>query len=202
MNIEYIGIDGAIIDEHFKVPDDMIENYVSLMKTYSDYIITPTSCRFEHKYISLGLGFSNYVSAEIQGVYENGVVFKFICHIDNAACKYDDATSAYLIVMDDGSKPIFIINGIDARCNDKSLGCERDSFLIETNKEYVDLYFSILGKRIDFDNFIVPESKKNIISRRRLQKKVELIQSKIKAKVCKAINKIESSKVIKKKELK
>lgn len=202
MNIEYIGIDGAIIDEHFKVPDDMIDRYVSLSKSYLDYIIKPTSCRFEHKYISLGLGFSNFVSAEIQGVYENGVVFKFICHIDNAACKYDDATSAYLIVMDDGSKPIFIINGIDARCNVESLGCERDCFLIKTNKEYVDLYFSKLGKRIDFDNFIVPESKKNISSRRRLQKKVELIQSKIKAKVCKAINKIESSKVIKKKELK
>ena len=202
MNIEYIGVDGAIIDEHFKVPDEMIDRYVSMTKSYLDYIIKPTSCRFEHNYISLALGYSNYVSAEIQGVYENGVVFEFICHIDNAACKYDDATSAYLIVMDDGSKPIFIINGIDARCNDVSLGSERECFLIKTNKEYINLYFSKLGKRIDFDNFLVPESKKNIISRRRLQEKIELVQSKIKAKVCKATKKVESSKVIKKKELK
>lgn len=202
MDIKYIGVEGATIDEHFKAPDEMIEKYVSMMRSYYDYIMKSTSCRYEHRYISLALGFSNYVSAEIQGVYENGVVFEFICHIDNAASRYDTATSAYLIVKDDGSKPIFIISGIDGRCNEEKLGYDRNNFLIKTNKEYIEEYFSKLGERIDLDIFIVSESEKNIIKRRRLQKKIELIQNKVKAKVCKAINTIESSKVIKKKELK
>lgn len=202
MNLEYIGVDGAIIDDHFIVPDEMIDKYVSSIRRYFDHVTIPSAYHGYHYYNNLILNFGNYISAKIQGVYENGVVFEFVCHIDDAACKYDTATSAYLIVMDDGSKPVFIIDSIDARCNDKRLGYKREKYWLRTNKEYVDKYFSKLGERIDLDNFIGSRLKENIINRRRLQKKVELIQSKVRAKVCKSIDTIENFKVIKKKELK
>ena len=78
-------------------------------------------------------------------VYEDGVVYDIVCPIDAAANKYNTATSALLIVRNDGTVKL-ILDGVDRRVNPHAP--KSDRLWATINNEIIDKELSSLGTKL------------------------------------------------------
>lgn len=180
MNLEFIGVNGAILNSHFENCEELIASFSGLNQSELEILCTPEYDEGEYHYAVIDLGFTNHVIAKIEGVYEEGVAFRFTCYVDNAGAKYDSATSG-LLILKNNIKPVFIIDMLDVRANVKSLGeYKPNTYFICVNTDKVNHLLSNLGERIDMDNFIGKRKQKNIFNKKNLENKIELTQTKIK----------------------
>ena len=132
------------------------------------------------KYESVNMEYPENIQIEIDGVYENGIVYDITCYPDEAAGKYDTYTKAKLVCIND-QEPIMIING----------------YLEENN----DIQ-KALGSRIDG---LLSDTKDNIFNRKTREKKRILIREKIDLfveKSLEALDKLEETKEEQKEEQK
>ena len=141
------------VDSHFVNPQELIKKAREYIKKYYDHIVN---------YYLIELGYPERITVNLSQVREQGVVYKLKCHIDPAAGKYDTATSALLIVKNNGEVK-FIISEVDARVNLVEKG---DSFWTKVNQQEIENELANLGKRVDtilfsdWDNYFVRRKKK------------------------------------------
>ena len=189
MEYDFIGIENAIIDNSFSMPDELIEKFVNIAKEQIKELCIAKPSSDGYKYEELKFDCSgSLISAKVQGVYEGGVVFNLKNRVDNASYQYDDFTSACLIVGNE-DKPMFIINGIDGRIREhKKLG--NGEWIVEVNKELVEKTIGDLGSRVDENGYIGVRKNSNFFNKKRNQKIVELMEEKIQLLVNNALDKL------------
>ncbi len=132
---------GGVIQKQFENPKELISESIEVIRTRIDAIVK--------RHNSVYIDYNEDITIELEGVYEKGVVYHLICHVDDAASKYNTYTSAYLIVRRDGLVR-FVISGLDRRVNKGAEPIREGSMIGKCNEE-VSIDSEQLGRIIDFE---------------------------------------------------
>ena len=124
------------VDESFLDHDKLIANARRAIRDNIKQI-----CNGHKVYFGPG----NNLFITLFDVYEGGVIYDIVCPIDAAANKYNTATSALLIVRNDGTVKL-ILDGVDRRVNPEAP--ETTTFWAQINDEIIDKELSLLGPKL------------------------------------------------------
>ena len=180
MNIQYIGVEGAKLDNAFNGSDTLINLLNKRLKdeVFFNELGSPAYLNNKNFYRTFDLieGETDY-KVEIESIHEKGMVIELICAVDAGMNKYNTATSGLLILKDD-DVPKFIITGIDAREN-KEMAKKEDIIWTKVNEEITKELISDLGKRIDEPYLVGEKPKDTLLTKNHNQKKMMEVKNKL-----------------------
>ena len=180
MNIQYIGVEGAKLDNAFNGSNTLINLLNKRLKdeVFFNELGNPAYLNNKNFYRTFDLieGETDY-KVEIESIHEKGMVIELICAVDAGMNKYNTATSGLLILKDD-DVPKFIITGIDAREN-KEMAKKEDIIWIKVNEEITKELISDLGKRIDEPYLVGENPKDTLLTKNHNQKKMMEVKNKL-----------------------
>ena len=192
MNVEMIGIENAKISDVFENYEYLIDNVSKFIQSNLDTFCTSIN----HSYQSFKLETypNDYISIEIQGIYENGIIIRIIAHRDHNT--YHDAIcTSGLLIIKENEYPKFIIDSISSleKENEKFKVNNKSNIFIKINQNEVELEINKLGKRID-EKYVGKEKPNVFNSVKRQQYKNNIMKEKIKLVILKSIENLEHSK--------
>ena len=170
---------GWEVQEQFNNPEDLIRRAHDVIRANREYITN---------YRDLNMNYPEFITINLEGVYENGIVYNIFCHVDAAAEHYNTMTSAKLIVRRDGTVK-FIIEGVDCRVNKSEKSKEAPYLLGRVNQNKLEEEMKKLGKRIDLP---LIDKKSNVFNRRHKEKVRELTKQKVQVLIYESIMHLES----------
>ena len=180
MNIQYIGVEGATLDNAFTGSDTLVNLLNKRLKdeVFFNELGNPAYLNNKNFYRTFDLieGEIDY-KVEIESIHEKGMVIELICAVDAGMNKYNTATSGLLILKDD-DVPKFIITGIDAREN-KEMAKKEDIIWTKVNEEITKELISDLGKRIDEPYLVGEKPKDTLLTKNHNQKKMMEVKNKL-----------------------
>ena len=180
MNIQYIGMEGAKLDNAFNGSDTLINLLNKRLKdeVFFNELGNPAYLNNKNFYRTFDLieGETDY-KVEIESIHEKGMVIELICAVDAGMNKYNTATSGLLILKDD-DVPKFIITGIDAREN-KEMAKKEDIIWTKVNEEITKELISDLLKRIDEPYLVGEKPKDTLLTKNHNQKKMMEVKNKL-----------------------
>ena len=136
MNIQYIGIEGAKLDNAFNGSDTLVNLLNKRLRdeVFFNELGNPAYLNNKNFYRTFDLveGETDY-KVEIKSVHEKGMAISLTCAVDAGINKYNTATYG-LLILKDGEAPKFIITGIDAREN-KEISKKEDIIWTKVNEE-------------------------------------------------------------------
>ena len=200
MNVELIDVNEADINNVFKKPKDLIESIIKYIKENLDTFCTPTKnipkekINFTYNTIKLNEYPNDYISIEIQGIYQKGIIIKVLANSSRGIYNYDTITSGLLIINEDKT-PMFIIDQIDGR-KEQNMNIAKittPTLFIKTNQNIITEEIKALGKRIDQKKVLI--IKNNIhYNEKKYHQKIEILKLKFKLLIIKYLEKLEQSK--------
>lgn len=180
MNIQYIGVEGAKLDNAFNGSNTLINLLNKRLKdeVFFNELGNPAYLNNKNFYRTFDLieGETDY-KVEIESIHEKGMVIELICAVDAGMNKYNTATSGLLILKDD-DVPKFIITGIDAREN-KEMAKKEDIIWTKVNEEITKELIGDLGKRIDEPYLVGEKPKDTLLTKNHNQKKMMEVKNKL-----------------------
>lgn len=173
MNIQYIGIEGAKLDNAFNGSDTLVNLLNKRLRdeVFFNELGNPAYLNNKNFYRTFDLveGETDY-KVEIKSIHEKGMAISLTCAVDTGINKYNTATSG-LLILKDGDAPKFIITGIDAREN-KEISKKEDIIWTKVNEEITKELISELGKRIDEPYLVGEKPKDTLLTKKHNQKKM------------------------------
>lgn len=200
MNIELINVNEADINNVFQNPEELIKTVIKYIKENLDAFCTPTKNTTKEKtcftYSTLKLSEypSDYISIEIQGIYQKGIIIKVLAKSSSGIYNYDTITSG-LLIINENKTPMFIINQIDGRKeqNMNIAKIKTPTLFIKTNQNIIDKEIKDLGQKID--QKYIGIIKNNIYyNEKKHQQKIDILKVKFELLIIKYLEKVEQSK--------
>lgn len=193
MNVEMIGVENAKICDIFEDYEQLINevnNFIQL--NLDDFCSTKriinkenNSYDYYYKTFKLDAYPNDFISVQIEGIYEKGIVIKITSHRDTGLY-HDGINTSGLLILNENDNPKFIINRIDEIVNKT----QNDS---KPNKKEVELEINKLGKRID-EKYLGKQKFNFYYNVKRHQHKMNILKEKMKLITLKYIKKIEQQK--------
>ena len=179
MNVEYIGVDGAKLDDAFTSYNTLVNDFNNRLhnEEFVNEFITPIQREGEYFYRACNLCDQVEYKVEIISVHEEGLLIRLACLSDLGVHKGNIPTSAALIVKDN-DVPKFIVDGIDAFVN-KDFAQENDLIWSKANENIVSEVVQSLGQRIDEPFYVGSRPKDTILTKSHNEKKIGVIKQSI-----------------------
>ena len=180
MNIQYIGVEGAKLDNAFNGSNTLINLLNKRLKDEVFFNELGNTAYLNNKnfYRTFDLveGETDY-NVEIKSIHEKGITIGLMCAVDAGFNKYNVATSG-LLILKDGDEPKFVITGIDAREN-KEIAKKEDIIWTKVNEEIAKQLVSDLGNRIDEPYLVGKKPKDTMLTKNHNQKKMMEVKNKL-----------------------
>lgn len=171
MNVEYIGVDGAKLDDAFTSYDTLVNDFNNRLhnEEFVTEFITPLQKERSFFYRTCNLCDQIEYKVELVSVHENGLLIRLSCLSDLGVHKNNVATSAALVIKDN-DVPKFIIDGIDSFMN-REFANENDLIWSKTNEKIMLCVMETLGQRIDEPFYVGDRPKDTILTKIHNEKK-------------------------------
>ncbi len=171
MNVEYIGVEGAKLDNAFISCDNLVSEFNNRLheEEFVNEFCAPLQREGSYFYRTSNLCEQSEYKVEIMSVHENGIVVRIACLADLGTHKNNISTSALLIIRDN-DVPKFIIDGVDSFVN-KELSHDNDLVWSKVNQNVISEAMDSLGKRIDEPFYVGVRPKDTILTKGHNEKK-------------------------------
>lgn len=180
MNIEYIGIEGAVLDNAFTGSETLVNLLNKRLKddNFLNEFVNPGFVDGKYFYRTFDLleGEVDY-KVGVESLHESGLVIRLTCMIDAGINKYNTASSG-LLILKDLEVPKFIITGIDAHQN-SDLASDDDVVWTIVNKDKTEKLINDLGKRIDETYLVGVKPKDTFLTKAHNHKKTMEVKNEL-----------------------